>query len=246
MLGSTAALADANIVLNTIVAEELKRFADELEKAEDLTTALHDLIRRTVQEHKRIVFNGNGYSEEWEKEAEKRGLLNLRSTIDALPMMVVPDNIKVFIDHNVFSETEIVSRYEILIENYSKMMNIEALAMIDMANKDYYPAISAYAASLAENALAKKQLCNAACASETAIVSRLSALADEIFISTAKLKEDREEAAKTADPFTAARKYRDVVFADMQKLRAAVDEAEKITAQEYWPVPNYGDLIFRV
>ncbi len=245
MLGSAAAIADANIVLNTIVAEELKKFADELENAEDFRASMNALVKRTVSEHKRIVFNGNGYSEEWQREAERRGLLNLCSAVDALPMMIEKENIKVFTDHKVFSEKEIRSRYEILVETYSKVLNIEALAMIDMAYKDYYPAVSSYAALLAENAARKRQV-GIECESEVSISARLSSIADDIYRNVLKLKEDREEASKISDAQEAAKVYRNVVFADMAKLRASVDEGERITAQEFWPVPNYGDLLFRV
>ena len=246
MLGSAAAVADPNIVLNTIVAEELRLFADELEQAADFTASMNGLVRRTITEHKRIIFNGNGYSEEWTKEAKSRGLLNLPSTVDALPMMVEPENIKVFVDHKVYTEAEIRSRYEILLETYAKLINIEALAMIDMAHKDYYPAVSDYAADLAANAENKMDLCDVPCKSEKSLVKRLSLLADDIYEAVQLLKQDREQIASVGDAYEAARLYRDVVFADMQTLREKVDEAEAITAQEYWPVPNYGDLIFRV
>ena len=246
MLGSAAAVADPNIVLNTTVAEVLREFADELEKADDFTSAMNALVRRTITAHKRIIFNGNGYSDEWKQEAKARGLLDLPSTVDALPMMIEPENIRVFVDHKVYTEAEIRSRYEILLETYAKLINIEALAMIDMAHKDYYPAVSDYAAALADNAAAKADFCDAPCRSEKALVKRLSALADEMYEAALTLKADREQASSLGDAYEAARFYRDVVFADMQKLREKVDEAESITSQEYWPVPNYGDLIFRV
>ena len=159
MLGSTASVADPNIVLNTIVAEELRVFADELEKSDDFTAAVGALVKKTIKEHKRIIFNGNGYSDEWKAEAAKRGLLNLRSTVDALPEMIKPANIDVFVKHKVYTEAEIDSRYEIQLENYSKTINIEALTAIDMVRKDYIPAVSAYTSELSSTVLAKKAVC---------------------------------------------------------------------------------------
>ncbi len=246
MLGSAAAVADPNIVLNTTVAQVLGEFADRLEQAEDFTAALDALVRRTVSEHKRIVFNGNGYSDEWKEEAARRGLLNLSSTVDALPMMVVQDNIDVLVKHNVLSETEIRSRYEILLETYSKVINIEALAMIDMAYKEYYPAVAGYAAKLAKDVTATEKVLAHSCTAARELIERLSALSEEIYTAAGKLKADREKVAAVTDAYESARLYRDVVFADMQALRGKVDEAETVTAQECWPVPNYGDLIFRV
>ncbi|MBQ7288341.1 MAG: glutamine synthetase III [Clostridia bacterium] len=247
MLGSTASVADPNIVLNTIVAEELKQFADALEGADNFNEAINALVKRTILEHKRIIFNGNGYSDEWEAEAEKRGLLNLKSTVDALPTLVNEKNIKLFKDHKVYSESELVSKYEILLENYSKIINIEALTMIDMVNKDYLPAISAYTSDLANTVIAKKSVSdNISCETETALISRLSDLSAKIYHTVNRLAESETAASATKDAYAQARLYRDEVFALMNELRSYVDTAETITAEDYWPVPSYGDLIFRI
>ncbi len=247
MLGSTASVADPNIVLNTIVAEELKQFADELEQADDFSDAMNSLVRRTFSEHRRIIFNGNGYSEEWPKEAEKRGLLNLRSTVDALPMLINEKNIKLFSDHKVYSEAEVIAKYEILLENYSKNINIEALTMIDMVNKDYLPAISAYTAELSDTILSKKAVSeDIPCDAETGILKRLSELSGLIYETAKRLAEVEKTASNICDGYKQARMYRDEVFAVMNELRGYVDEAEGLTSEDYWPVPNYGDLTFRV
>ena len=245
MPGSSAALADPNTVLNTAVAEALRQFADELTEADDFTHAMNALVKRTYAEHKRIIFNGNGYSDEWKIEAEKRGLLNLCSTVDALPQYVTESSIDLFTRHNVLSEAEIRSRCEILLETYSKVINIEALAMIDMALKEYYPTVSGYAATLARNMELKQRVSGVKCASERELVQKLSALSDAIYDAANKLKADRERVADISDCYESARGYRDIVFSDMVALRSKVDEAETMTAQTDWPVPNLGDIIFR-
>ena len=247
MLGSTASVADPNIVLNTIVAEELKQFADELEQADNFSEAMNALVKKTISEHKRIIFNGNGYSEEWQAEAEQRGLLNLRSTVDALPALIKEKNIKVFSDHRVYSESEVVSKYEILLENYSKIINIEALTMMDMVSKQYIPAISVYTSELS-NAVAAKQAigANIDCAAEIDLITRLSDLLAKIYATVNQLSGIERKAAATTDAYKQARTYHDEVITAMEQLRTYVDTAETITAADYWPVPSYGDLIFRV
>jgi len=246
MLGSTASVADPNIVLNTIVAEELRVFADELEKSDDFTAAVGALVKKTIKEHKRIIFNGNGYSDEWKAEAAKRGLLNLRSTVDALPEMIKPANIDVFVKHKVYTEAEIDSRYEIQLENYSKTINIEALTAIDMVRKDYIPAVSAYTSELSSTVLAKKAVCDSIpCDSEIEVIKRLSELGSDMSKIVSKL-ETADKKASALSGKEQADAFHGEVIPVMEELRAAVDEAEKITSEEYWPVPCYGDLIFRV
>ncbi len=246
MLGSTASVADPNIVLNTIVAEELRVFADELEKSDDFTAAVGALVKKTIKEHKRIIFNGNGYSDEWKAEAAKRGLLNLRSTVDALPEMIKPANVDVFVKHKVYTEAEIDSRYEIQLENYSKTINIEALTAIDMVRKDYIPAVSAYTSELSSTVLAKKAVCESIpCDSEIEVIKRLSELGSDMSKIVSKL-ETADKKASALSGKEQADAFHGEVIPVMEELRAAVDEAEKITSEEYWPVPCYGDLIFRV
>ena len=246
MLGSTASVADPNIVLNTIVAEELRVFADELEKSDDFTAAVGALVKKTIKEHKRIIFNGNGYSDEWKAEAAKRGLLNLRSTVDALPEMIKPANIDVFVKHKVYTEAEIDSRYEIQLENYSKTINIEALTAIDMVRKDYIPAVSAYTSELSSTVLAKMAVCESIpCDSEIEVIKRLSELGSDMSKIVSKL-ETADKKASALSGKEQADAFHGEVIPVMEELRAAVDEAEKITSEEYWPVPCYGDLIFRV
>ncbi len=246
MLGSTASVADPNIVLNTIVAEELRVFADELEKSDDFTAAVGALVKKTIKEHKRIIFNGNGYSDEWKAEAAKRGLLNLRSTVDALPEMIKPANVDVFVKHKVYTEAEIDSRYEIQLENYSKTINIEALTAIDMVRKDYIPAVSAYTSELSGTVLAKKAVCDSIpCDSEVEVIKRLSELGSDMSKIVSKLETADKKASALSGKEQADAFHGEVIPA-MEELREAVDEAEKITSEEYWPVPCYGDLIFRV
>ena len=246
MLGSTASVADPNTVLNTIVAEALCQFADRLEGAEDFNSAVNELVKETISLHMRIIFNGNGYSEEWKNEAERRGLLNLVSTVDALPQMIEPKNIDVFVKHKVYSESEVRSRYEILLESYSKTVNIEALTAIDMVRKQYIPAVSSYISVLSDNVLAKKGVSSAVpCKAETEIIERLSALLDEMYeYSNALEKADTEALALTG--YNQARAFRDNVLPIMDGMRNAVDSAETVTADEYWPVATYGELMFKV
>ena len=246
MVGSSASISEANIVLNTAVAEELKQFADELENAKDFTGELHDLIKKTITEHKRIIFNGNGYNDEWIAEAERRGLLNLKSTPECLPFFLKDKNIKLFTEHKVFSETEMRSRYEIMLENYVKTINIEALTMVDMANKDVLPAISKYIKELLSVAEKRtKILPNFDGGFETARTSKLSSLEKSIYEKVTDLEQLLVDADFT-DSLKAAEYYRFKVFSAMQSLRVDVDMAERITSSEFWPYPSYGELLFGV
>ena len=247
MLGSTLSISGPNIVLNTIVAEELDQFADVLEQAPDFQSALNTLIKTTIKEHKRIIFNGNGYDEAWLVEAEKRGLPNLHSTAEALPHFCDPKNIDLFVKHHIFTETEVRSRCEILLENYGKVLSIEALTMVDMVKKDILPAAYTYIKRLSETALAAKSLCpQLTCESETALVSRLSALCNCLYKKADELDKTLLEAKNKTDDAEAAMFYRESVFTAMQELRAVADEMESLVGEKYWPYPTYGALLFSV
>ena len=248
MLGSSNSIACANIMLNTTVAESLRLFADELEGASDLNAALHDLIQRTIKEHKRIIFNGNGYDDAWIKEAtEKRGLLNLRTTPDAIAMLLHKENIDMLVAHKVYTESELRSRYEIQLENYCKTVRIEALTMVDMARKEILPAVEDYVSDLAAAAAKKKTVdADLPCGYETKQLRRLSALVDTIDGRVDALEEKLVKLDTLHDLAEEAAFIRDVLIPGMGELRAAADEAETQTAATYWPFPTYGDLLFGV
>ena len=248
MLGSSNSIACANIMLNAAVAESLKIYADRLENVDDFETALHDMIKKTIKDHKRIIFNGNGYDDAWIKEAtEERGLLNLRTTPDAMPAMIADKNVKMLTAHKIFSPAELHSRYEILLENYSKTVNIEALTMVDMARKEILPAVEGYTKSLAETLAAKKAaVAGLPCKYETATITKLSELSDEIADATADLDGEIAKFQAIEDVTEAANDIRDVILDKMDALRAVCDEAETITAKEFWPFPTYSDLLFSV
>ena len=248
MLGSSNSIACANIMLNAAVAESLKIYADRLENVDDFETALHDMIKKTIKDHKRIIFNGNGYDDAWIKEAtEERGLLNLRTTPDAMPAMIADKNVKMLTAHKIFSPAELHSRYEILLENYSKTVNIEALTMVDMARKEILPAVEGYTKSLAETLAAKKAaVAGLPCKYETATITKLSELSDEIADATADLDSEITKFQAIEDVTEAANDIRDVILGKMDALRAVCDEAETITAKEFWPFPTYSDLLFSV
>ncbi|MFR9175584.1 MAG: glutamine synthetase III [Acutalibacteraceae bacterium] len=248
MLGSSNSIACANIMLNAAVAESLKIYADRLENVDDFETALHDMIKKTIKDHKRIIFNGNGYDDAWIKEAtEERGLLNLRTTPDAMPAMIADKNVKMLTAHKIFSPAELHSRYEILLENYSKTVNIEALTMVDMARKEILPAVEGYTKALAETLAAKKAaVAGLPCKYETATITKLSELSDEIADATADLDSEIAKFQAIEDVTEAANDIRDVILGKMDALRAVCDEAETITAKEFWPFPTYSDLLFSV
>ncbi|MEM1484652.1 glutamine synthetase III [Oscillospiraceae bacterium PP1C4] len=247
MLGSSLSISGPNIVLNTIVAEELEQFADILEKASDFTAALNELIKTTLKEHKRIIFNGNGYDEAWVVEAEKRGLLNLQSAPDAIPHFIAEKNIKLFTKHRVFTELELRSRCEILLENYSKVLSIEALTMLDMIKKDILPATYTYIKRLSETAIAVRTLCpDVTCESEIKLVSRLSSLCGCLYTKCDNLEKAVAGAKTYSDPAETASYYRAYVFSAMQELRAVADEIEGLVGEKYWPYPTYGSLLFSV
>ena len=247
MVGSSASISGANLTLNTIVAEELRQFADELEQADDFQTAIQALIRRVIREHKRIIFNGNGYDDAWLEEAARRGLLNLKSTPDALPCFILEKNIRLFSSHGVFSREEMLSRHEIHIESYCKVIRIEALTMIGMTKKDILPAVSSYVHELADAVQARKALGIGACTDyEEDVIKRLSALLSEAYDKANKLENEVAAAGAIADSMDTARYYHDTVLATMGSLRASVDQMELLTSDRYWPFPSYGQLLFNI
>ncbi len=248
MLGSSNSIACANIMLNAAVAESLRIYADRLEKAEDFKTTLNEMIRKTIKDHKRIIFNGNGYDDSWIKEAtEKRGLLNYRTTPDCMPHLLDKKNVDMLTSLKVFSEAELKSRCDIMLENYSKTVIIEANTMVSMAKTQIAPAVEAYTAEVARAAKAKKQLDrNLACEYETGLVRRLSSLTDRIFAKAEELEKTLIELNKAADVIAESEMVRDTVLPAMNELRIPCDEAETLTSKEYWPFPSYGDLLFGV
>ena len=248
MLGSSNSIACANMMLNSAVAESLKIYADRLEGAEDFETALHEMIRKTIKDHKRIIFNGNGYDDAWIKEAtEKRGLCNYPTTPDCMPHLLDAKNVEMLTSHKVFSLAELESRCEIMLENYSKTVIIEANTMIDMARKQILPAVQAYTGALAGSVAAKKAVApKAACGYETTLIEKLSALTDQMAGSTDALEAALAEVKGCRDAIEESAAIRDTVIGKMNALRAAADEAETLTAESYWPFPTYGELLFGV
>ena len=246
MLGSSSSVSCTNVVLNTAVAEELKQFADELEGAANFEEALHELIKKTVTDHKRIIFNGNGYDDAWIAEAEKRGLLNLRSTPECLPYSLHEKNMKLFISHKVYSEPEMRARYEILSENYCKIINIEALTMIDMAKKDILPAVSKYSHELSDTVIAKAACGDIESGYEKELLAKVSKLNTAAYKKTEKLEQAVLKAKEISETQELSMYYKDAVFAAMSELRITVDELETMVPADIWPYPSYGDMLFSV
>ena len=248
MLGSSNSIACANIMLNAAVADSLSVFADRLEKAEDFDSELHDLIKECFSAHKRIIFNGNGYNDEWIKEAtEKRGLLNLRTTPDCVYAILEPKNVQMLISQGVFSMAELRSRYEITLENYCKTVTIEANTMIEMVRREILPAIEAYVGSVAETAAKKKSaLPDLECRSEKKVITKLSVLSDLIDKNAEALEASMAKLLTESDTSVSAFAVRDDILPKMAQLRAVADEAETLTAKSYWPFPGYGELLFSV
>ena len=247
MLGSSQNIAMPNIVLNTAVAESFRQFADALEAAEDFDTALAKLLKDTFTKHQRIIFDGDGYSEEWEKEAAKRGLLNLRTSVDAFLCFDAEKNIKLFGEHGVMSATEIRSREDILLENYAKIVNIEALTMIEMVSRDIIPAVNAYLGDLAGTMGAKLAVMpELTCEVERDLLTKLTELNTKSYRDLAVLEEEEKKAAAEKDTVKRARAYCELVIPAMATLRRHVDKMERLTASEYWPFPTYGDMMFKV
>ena len=247
MLGSASSVSCANTVLNTSVAEELKQFADELEGVKDFEGALHELIKRTIKEHKRIIFNGDGYDDSWLAEAEKRGLKNLRTTPDALAHMLDVKNVKLFTDHKVLTVPEITARREVRLENYCKVINIEALTMLDMARKDILPAMSGFCCELADGAAKKAAFMpEADCTYEKETVKSVSALMGAAYRAVRKLEDDLLSSKSIESFAELADFYKSTILDDMRTLRISVDEIETIAPKEKWPYPSYGELLFSV
>ena len=247
MLGSSNSIACANIMLNAAVAESLKQYADRLEGVEDFNTALHLMIKKTIKDHKRIIFNGNGYDEAWIKEAERRGLSNYRTTPDCMPHLLDKKNVDMLTSQGVYSETELKSRCDIMLDNYCKAVLIEAETMVDMAEKQIVPAVEKYVSKICETAITKKNFAaDISCDYEHGLVKKLSVLIDRAASCTGDLKEAVVHVRDFCDIISEANYIRDEILPKMGALRAVVDEAETMTAAEYWPVPTYGELLFGV
>ena len=247
MPGSSMNLADANTVLNTAVAKELKGYADELECADDFEKALVALVKRTLHDHKRIIFNGNGYSDEWEVEAEKRGLFNLKTTVDAAPAMTSEKNIALFEEMGVLSRVEVMSRYEVIIEHYAKVLHIEAMTMLEMANKQLLPAATAYMSDVASAAAAKMAVSEKlSCKAENKVLEKLSAATDAMSDAVDALDAALESAESETDSLEKAKAYRDKVLPAMADLRTAADAAEVVCGEDYWPLPSYSKMLYYV
>ena len=247
MLGSTVSIACPNHILNTCVADVLMQYADQLEQADDFNAALNHLIKKTIKEHKRIIFNGNNYSDEWVAEAQKRGLLNLHSTVDAMKMYMRDENAALFERHHVLSKTEFRSRYEITLENYYKQINIEALTMLDMIQKDIIPAVCSYLKDLSKEVVCKKQIsAEISCETEEALLKKISSLCTDLYRETEKLQKAVDGATGFANVQDEASYYRNTVFAQMETTRGIADELETCVGRKYWPFPSYGDLLFSV
>ena len=248
MLGSSNSIACANIMLNSAVAESLKIYPDRLEQAEDFETALQQMIKKTIKDHKHIIFNGNGYDDSWIKEAtEKRGLLNYRTTADCMPHLMDKKNVDMLTAQGVYSEAELKSRCEIMLENYCKTVVIEANTMVDMAKTQIAPAIESYIKEVAKTAVAKKALDSSiTCSYESGLVKKLSALTDRIAVKADELENALLALHSAEDIVAEADAIRDIILVKMSELRVPCDEAETLTAKTYWPFPTYGDLLFGV
>ena len=249
MLGSEASVANPNIILNTAVAECVHQFAEQLKDVPEdkMEDAIHELIKKTIIDHKCVIFNGNGYTDEWIEEAEKRGLFNLKSTPDALPQWIADKNIELFTKYHIFTKEEIESRYEIWLESYSKILNIESNTMVEMVQKDFLPSVFAYIDKVAATAVAKKSVVSdVSTASEGKLIKELSQLADEISTGLETLKADTAKALATEDPLTNAKAYQTVVLSDMDELRKSVDAAETLIPDALLPYPTYDKLLFSV
>lgn len=236
------------MMLNSAVAESLKIYADRLESAEDFEETLHEMIQKTIKDHKRIIFNGNGYDDKWIKEAtEVRGLLNYPTTPDCMPHLLDEKNVRMLTSHKVFSKAELESRCEIMLENYCKTIVIEANTMVDMAKREIIPAVEAYVMELAKTISLKKSVNEMlACQYENSLIKRLSSLTDQMAFQTDALENALIKIQDAEDIEEQACELRDTVLTRMQELRIVCDEAETVTAKKYWPFPTYGDLLFSV
>ena len=247
MVGSDMSVSAANVVINTIVADALKDYADVLEKSTDLNASVLELVKKSYAEHKRIVFNGNNYSDEWVKEAEKRGLLNLKTTVDALPYYLEKKNIDLFVRHGVLTETEIRSRYEIQLDSYAKLIDVEAKTMARMARREILPASIGYSDELANGLSAKAAIgIDIAKTADKRLIDKLIALNDKLLKATGKLEKDIKTSSSMKDALTLARYHRDAMIPDMDKLRAIADELETLVDKTYWPFPTYTEILSSV
>ena len=247
MPGSAENLSDCNTILNTAVAKELKGYADELEKADDFTSAAIALVKRTIRDHRRVIFNGNGYTAEWEEEAAKRGLPNKKNTPAALPALIEPKNIALMEDFGVLTKIEMESRYEVEMEHYSKIINIEALTMLEMARKQLLPAVNAYMSEVANTAASKLAVSESlSVRSETKALTRLSADADAMSDAVDELQAAVDAAKALSDESAKAVAFHDDVLPKMDALRAAADDAETICGEDYWPLPSYSKMLYYV
>jgi len=246
-LGSSQSIACPNIMLNTAVADALCEYADELEKAgtgEKFTLALNNLIKRTLKDHSKVIFNGNGYDDSWVKVAEERGLLNLKRTTDALPRMILPENIKLFEKFGIYTKSEVESRYEILMENYGKEINIEAETFLEMIKRQILPAVTDFLADTASAIARVKAISNLACKSQMAIVEKTTTLCDSLYDQTISFENLLDKVHSLSDVYKKAKFYADTIIPAMEAIRKIVDELETIVGDDYWPYPNYGDLLF--
>jgi glutamine synthetase len=247
MVGSTQSISDPNVVLNTIVADELAMIADKLEKAENPMMEAHELVKQLLTEHRRVIFNGNGYSDEWVAEAERRGLPNLKSMVDAIPSLVTPKAVELFEKHGVYTKAELESRAEIMFENYSKVINIEALATLDIAKKQIVPAVIKYQTSLADSINTIKAAAPVDTSVQEELLTDISTNLKELYTAIGELEAEEAKAASMEEDIPAqARYYHDVVFEGMDKVRKPADTLEMLVDKEAWPMPSYGDLIFEV
>ena len=247
MPGSSQNLSDCDTILNTAVAKELKGYADELEGAEDFTSAAIALVKRTIRDHRRVIFNGNGYTAEWEEEAARRGLPNKKNTPAALPALIDPKNVQLMEDFGVLTKVEMHSRYEVEMEHYSKIINIEALTMLEMARKQLLPAINAYMSEVANTAASKLAVSEAiSVRSETKTLTRLSTDADAMSDAIDALQAAVDTAEAMTDESAKAVSFHDDVLPKMDALRAAADDAETICGEDYWPLPSYSKMLYYV
>ena len=245
MLGSSQSIASPNVVLNTIMAQELEEFADVLEQSNDFQADLQNLLHDTFKAHQRIIFNGNGYGEDWVQEAQRRGLSNLRDTVDCMPAYIDPKNIRLFAGHNILSETEMRARYEIHLENYCKVTAIEASTLRDMVLRGILPAVNRYTADLTQAILHKRELV-VPCRVEEDLLQKLSALTGSLYDTMAAINEAMDKAPDAEGGIDAARYYREEIVRRMEEARQSIDQLESLTAAKYWPYPTYADILFSV
>ena len=245
MLGSASSISDTNVMMNTMVADVFEKYAARLENAADVSAEVNAIVKEVMDNHKRIIFNGDGYSAEWEKEADKRGLLNLRSTVDALPLLKTEENIALFERHGVFNRAEINSRVDIILENYTKVIHIEALTLLGMINRDVIPAIATYSNHLCE-AINNKNAIRIDSSVEYELLSRLTACNKELFSLSSALKMAVASAERSKDIMEKSKEYRDVILKLMADIRKYADSAETVVPSDYWPYPSYGDLLFKI